>query len=71
MLIEIDRFSREELLESLDRHMRLYDVAYRALQCIAAPGNDRDLRQDAANALARLNRYPDDSEFTSGSIPAQ
>ena len=69
MLIPIDDLSREEVLESLDKHMRLYDVAYRALQCIVAPGNDRDLKQDAANTLARLNRYPDDPEFGFGSRP--
>ena len=63
MLIEVDGLSREELVVSLKKYMRLYDVAYRALQCIAAPGNDRDLKQDAASTLARLNRYPNDPEF--------
>jgi len=70
MLTSIDHLSRQELLQSLDKHMRLYDVAYRALQCIAAPGNHRDLQQDATRTLARLNRYPDDPEFAFGSILA-
>lgn len=66
MQIDVSALSETELRTQLEKHLRLFDVAYAALLRVSSPGSDTDsMRKDAADTLAILDSYPDHPLFTS------
>jgi hypothetical protein len=66
MRIDVSALPETELRVQLEKHLRLFDVAYAALLRLSSPGNDADaMRKDAAETLAILDRYPDHPLFSS------
>ena len=63
MLIVYDDLTREELIARLDKMDRLFDVAYRALLLMSVAKPDRDLKQEAVDAVALIDRYPNDPAY--------
>lgn len=64
MYISYDHLSEQEVRKELDKYTRLFDVAFNALLCIAAPGNARDLQKDAQRAIDLIGRYPADPVYS-------
>jgi hypothetical protein len=66
----LESLSREELIELVEMHIRTFDVAYWALADLALPGfNDLDrIHQRAEQALATIDRYPNDPAFRFGAV---
>jgi hypothetical protein len=67
--VELESLTQAQLKEQLEKHVRLFDVAYRALLRLSA--SDRAdaavMQQDAAETVALINRFPNDPIFRSGS----
>ena len=65
MLMDVSALSETDLRTQLEKHLRLFDVAYAALLRVSSPGNDAEaMRKDAANTLAIIDRYPDHPLFS-------
>ena len=72
MLIPYDHLTREELIARLDKADRLFDVAYQALLVMSVSDGSRDLKKDAADTVALIQRYPSDPAYISGcDIPTE
>jgi hypothetical protein len=64
MHIDLDSLTQAQLKAELEKNLRLFDVAHRALLRISGPGRDAEaLRKDAADTLAVINAYPDHPLF--------
>ncbi|MGC4087274.1 MAG: hypothetical protein QM756_05080 [Polyangiaceae bacterium] len=66
MRIDVSTLTETELRAQLEKHLRLFDVAYGALLRLSSPGNNAEaIHKDAADTLAILDRYPDHPLFSS------
>lgn len=64
MRVDLESLSEAQMKSELEKYLRLFDVAHRALLRLSAPAIDAEaMRKDAMDTLVLIDRYPDHPLF--------